>query len=298
MLPPFACIGRRSVEEASDLLGAARRRGGRYCGGTELLLVVKLGLTDFGDLVDVKGSRSSRGLAAHGELRIGASSDAPPDRALAARPERCPRSPRWSARSANLRVRNVGTIGGNLCFADPHSDPATYLMAAGGSVSARARRRGGAADPDRARSCAGSVETAPASRASCSTADPPPDAPEPGSALVHQKMSRPTSGPRLTVAVQVTGGATAPSPRHASSSARSRRHAGARRSEAERALLGIAAAASSGGSAREPPATTAAGRSCPVADSTARSSTSGTSFACSSPGAAFAAAMERLSLDA
>ena len=32
----------------------------------------------------------------------------------------------------NLRVRNVGTIGGNLCFADPHSDPATYLIAAGG----------------------------------------------------------------------------------------------------------------------------------------------------------------------
>src|SRR5581483_9225010 len=40
----------------------------------------------------------------------------------------------------NLRVRNVGTIGGNLCFADPHSDPATYLIAAGGAVSAR---RGG-----------------------------------------------------------------------------------------------------------------------------------------------------------
>jgi len=30
---------------------------------------------------------------------------------------------------ANIRVRNAGTIGGNLCFAEPHSDPATLLTA-------------------------------------------------------------------------------------------------------------------------------------------------------------------------
>jgi carbon-monoxide dehydrogenase medium subunit len=29
---------------------------------------------------------------------------------------------------ANIRVRNVGTLGGNLCFSDPHSDPATFLL--------------------------------------------------------------------------------------------------------------------------------------------------------------------------
>jgi CO/xanthine dehydrogenase FAD-binding subunit len=28
------------------------------------------------------------------------------------------------SRVANLRVRSVGTLGGNLCFADPHSCPA------------------------------------------------------------------------------------------------------------------------------------------------------------------------------
>ncbi len=35
----------------------------------------------------------------------------------------------------NIRVRNVGTIGGNLAFADPHSDPATYLAAVDGTVT-------------------------------------------------------------------------------------------------------------------------------------------------------------------
>jgi carbon-monoxide dehydrogenase medium subunit len=34
-------------------------------------------------------------------------------------------------RVANVRVRSVGTLGGNLCFSDPHSDPATFLLATG-----------------------------------------------------------------------------------------------------------------------------------------------------------------------
>ncbi|HEU5431812.1 MAG TPA: FAD binding domain-containing protein, partial [Thermomicrobiales bacterium] len=33
------------------------------------------------------------------------------------------------ANVANVRVRAAGTIGGNLCFAEPHSDPATLLVA-------------------------------------------------------------------------------------------------------------------------------------------------------------------------
>jgi aerobic carbon-monoxide dehydrogenase medium subunit len=33
------------------------------------------------------------------------------------------------SRVANLRVRSVGTLGGNLCLADPHSDPAPVLTA-------------------------------------------------------------------------------------------------------------------------------------------------------------------------
>jgi carbon-monoxide dehydrogenase medium subunit len=35
---------------------------------------------------------------------------------------------------ANVRVRATGTLGGNLCFAEPHSDPATLLLALGASV--------------------------------------------------------------------------------------------------------------------------------------------------------------------
>jgi carbon-monoxide dehydrogenase medium subunit len=41
---------------------------------------------------------------------------------------------------ANVRVREVGTLGGNLCFSDPHSDPATFLLAVDAEVE---YRRGG-----------------------------------------------------------------------------------------------------------------------------------------------------------
>jgi carbon-monoxide dehydrogenase medium subunit len=36
---------------------------------------------------------------------------------------------------ANVRVRNVGTLGGNLAFAEPHSDPATLFLIYGAGVA-------------------------------------------------------------------------------------------------------------------------------------------------------------------
>jgi carbon-monoxide dehydrogenase medium subunit len=37
---------------------------------------------------------------------------------------------------ANVRVRQAGSIGGNLCFAEPHADPGTLLMALGAKLVA------------------------------------------------------------------------------------------------------------------------------------------------------------------
>ena len=38
---------------------------------------------------------------------------------------------------ANIRVRNQGTLGGNLCFNDPHSDPGTALLVHDTKISLR-----------------------------------------------------------------------------------------------------------------------------------------------------------------
>jgi aerobic carbon-monoxide dehydrogenase medium subunit len=134
-LPPFELHRPSSVAEASELLDRLGDEAAVYCGGTELLLVAKLGFTDFKALVDVKGIPELSGVSANGELLIGG----------AVTHRELERSElvvsHWPALAAmerhvgNLRVRNTGTIGGNLCFADPHSDPATFLLAVGGEVT-------------------------------------------------------------------------------------------------------------------------------------------------------------------
>lgn len=134
-LPPFSVHRPRSVREASRLLNELGDEAAAYCGGTELLLAMKLGLTGYAHLVDLKQVDGLRGVTRHnGSLRIGAASthheieSSPAVRAL------YPEMASMSSRVANLRVRSVGTLGGNLCFADPHSDPATFLIAVGATM--------------------------------------------------------------------------------------------------------------------------------------------------------------------
>jgi len=134
-LPPFTIHQPATLERASALLAELGDDAVVYAGGTELLLVMKLGLAEYGHLVDVKGVEELRRLEAEdGTLVIGAG----------VTHRRIERSPlvreRWPALAAmergvaNLRVRAAGTLGGNLCFADPHSDPATFLLATGAEV--------------------------------------------------------------------------------------------------------------------------------------------------------------------
>ncbi len=199
-LTPFRLHRPATVEAASELLDELGPDALLYCGGTELLLVAKLGLTDFTDLVDVKSIGELTGIEADGELRIGASTTHRQIERSALVRERWPSLAAMERGVGNLRVRNVGTIGGNLCFADPHSDPATYLIAAGGSVS---MRRGGAplrrvAVEEFGR---GPYETVLEEGELLVAVHVP--APAPGSALAHHKMSF-HERPAITVAANVT----------------------------------------------------------------------------------------------
>lgn len=132
MLPPFEIHQPRTVEEAV----AARRRFGDsaavYAGGTELVLVMKEGLGAYEHLIDVKAIPDLQGLALRDGtnplLSIGA---AVTHRALARSAvirERFPVLAEMESAVANARVRAVGTLGGNLAFAEPHSDPPTALL--------------------------------------------------------------------------------------------------------------------------------------------------------------------------
>jgi carbon-monoxide dehydrogenase medium subunit len=134
-LAPFTLHRPDSVGQASRLLAELGDDGAAYCGGTELLLAMKLGLASYEHLVDLKRVDGLRGIeAAGGGVRIGAAATHRKIETSAALRARYTEMPAMISQVANLRVRSVGTLGGNLCFADPHSDPASFLMAVGATL--------------------------------------------------------------------------------------------------------------------------------------------------------------------
>jgi carbon-monoxide dehydrogenase medium subunit len=101
-----------------------------YAGGTELLLVLKEGLLRVQHLVDVKRIPGLAEIRAdNGHVTIGATAThRAVERSEVVR-ARCPLVSGVARHVANIRVRTVGTVGGNLAFADPHSDLATLFLA-------------------------------------------------------------------------------------------------------------------------------------------------------------------------
>jgi carbon-monoxide dehydrogenase medium subunit len=129
MLRPFALHRPATIAEASHILAGEGRDAALYAGGTELLLILKEGLLRVKTLVDVKRLSGLSDIRADdGHLVIGATAT---HRAVEQAPvvhARCPLVARVARHVANVRVRNVGTVGGNLAFADPHSDLATAFL--------------------------------------------------------------------------------------------------------------------------------------------------------------------------
>ncbi len=131
MLDRFAIHQPASIAEASDMLTHFGHDAAVYAGGTELLVVMKERLAHFPHLIDIKRIAGLRDITydEQQDLVIGATTR---HRDLERSPlvrERFPALAELEAAVANVRVRTAGTIGGNLCFAEPHSDPATLLTA-------------------------------------------------------------------------------------------------------------------------------------------------------------------------
>lgn len=113
----------RAVRESGD--------GMFYSGGTELLLAMKMRVVRADRLVDIKGISGLDRIILNdaNEIEIGARCT---HSKISQDPIICDYVPALSslcANVANVRVRSVGTIGGNLCFGEPHADPPTLLAA-------------------------------------------------------------------------------------------------------------------------------------------------------------------------
>jgi carbon-monoxide dehydrogenase medium subunit len=131
MLWPFEMHQPKSVGAASKLMGRYGDDGAFYAGGTELLLVMKEGLVRYKHLIDLKTIKALDKItyaAKTRTLHIGGTATHTAVQHHAAVLKHFPLISEVENVVANVRVRNVGTLGGNLCFAEPHADPGTLFL--------------------------------------------------------------------------------------------------------------------------------------------------------------------------
>jgi carbon-monoxide dehydrogenase medium subunit len=137
MLRRFRLEEPKKIAEVSELLGQFGDSAKIYAGGTELLLAMKEGLVQYERLVNIKGvSGLNEVKQNNGSIQIGALCT---HHALENSPilkQILPALVKLEQNVANVRVRQVGTLGGNLCFAEPHADPGTLLIALGARMVA------------------------------------------------------------------------------------------------------------------------------------------------------------------
>jgi carbon-monoxide dehydrogenase medium subunit len=136
MVPRFSLVRPESLEGAFAAYLDRDGDAAWYAGGTELLQVMKMGLAPVSTLIDLKGIPGLAGIALTdtGALRIGGTVTHRAIERSSIVARELPGLVRLERHLANVRVRNAGTLGGNLAFAEPHSDPATFLLACGATV--------------------------------------------------------------------------------------------------------------------------------------------------------------------
>ena len=118
-----------NVEEASQMLRHYGEEAALYAGGTELLLAMRHRALSYRHLVDLKVIPGLNAIGSRdGVIEIGAACTHHEIEQSAVVREKQPAFAELESHVANIRVRATGTLGGNLCFAEPHSDPATMLL--------------------------------------------------------------------------------------------------------------------------------------------------------------------------
>src|SRR5262249_58263518 len=112
-----------------------------YAGGAELILLLRYGMIHAEYLINIKAIDGLSEIGWDGQtVQIGATVT---HRRLETDPlirERLPLLSDAESQIANIRVRNQGTLGGNLCFNDPHSDPGTVLLIHNSAVTLGSQR--------------------------------------------------------------------------------------------------------------------------------------------------------------
>jgi carbon-monoxide dehydrogenase medium subunit len=128
------------VAGACELLATHAGRARLVAGGTAVAILLKEGLLDAEHLVSLERVPLDDVAWRDGALVVGAMAT---HQALAEHPvvrARVPVLAEVLGQVASRRIRNVATLGGNLCWAEAASDPPGLLMALGAQVTAQSVR--------------------------------------------------------------------------------------------------------------------------------------------------------------
>ena len=137
MITDFEYFAPKTLKEALTLLDKYQDECKVIAGGQSLLILMRQGLVTPQYLIDIKGISELSYIKSdtNGGLRIGALTT---HRAI----EKSPLMrdgfgvlAEMEQRLASIQTRNWGTIGGNLCHADPAGDPAPVLIALNATLS-------------------------------------------------------------------------------------------------------------------------------------------------------------------
>jgi carbon-monoxide dehydrogenase medium subunit len=128
-----------SVPEAIGLLEQYGEEAHLLAGGTSFVLLFKQGLVQPGHVIAIRDLPELAGVTAtpDGGLRIGAAATHRQAEVSPALNTYCGALAETFGHVATIRIRNQGTVGGNLAHADPAQDPPPMLLALGASVEAQ-----------------------------------------------------------------------------------------------------------------------------------------------------------------
>jgi len=136
MIKDFEYLAPKTLKEALTLLDKYKDDCKVICGGQSLLILMRQGLVAPQYLIDIKGlSELSYIKDGKDGLKIGATTT---HRAIEKSPviqKKFSVLAEMERRLASIQTRNWGTIGGNICHADPAGDPAPVLIALNATLS-------------------------------------------------------------------------------------------------------------------------------------------------------------------
>ena len=134
-MTPFEFIQPSSLDEALSLLDQHGDDGKVIAGGTALVILMKQRLVRPTALISLAKLQELRGVErSNGGIRIGALTTHRQAETNGLIRETVPMLAETLHHVATVRIRNVGTLGGNLAHADPNQDPPAALIALGASV--------------------------------------------------------------------------------------------------------------------------------------------------------------------